>query len=210
MQVKLLRKDDIDLKLASRKLYEQCFDEGKKYFVDYYYDTIIKRNEMIVALDGDEIVSMIHLNPYLYNICGDIRKVHYFVAIATKEEYRNRGLMDSCLSKAIEYMNELGEPYCYLVPDNKEVENIYRKYGFEIVGKFTLDKFSNAEYDIFPDANEEYINLMKKEEYYLGMETKEYIDELKNKNVMFKVLKQSNGYNIDFFKEKRIYVCQEV
>lgn len=200
----------MDLKLASRKLYEQCFDEGKKYFVDYYYDTIVKRNEMVVALDGDEIVSMIHLNPYVYNICGDIRKVHYLVAIATKVEYRNRGLMGKCLSKAIEYLDELEEPYCYLVPDNEEVENIYRKYGFEIVGKFTLDKFSNAEYDIFPDANEEYINLMKKEEYYLGMESKEYIDELKNKNVMFKVLKKCNGYNIDFFKEKQIYVCQEV
>ena len=129
MQVKLLRKDDIDLKLASRKLYEQCFDEGKKYFVDYYYDTIIKRNEMIVALDGDEIVSMIHLNPYLYNICGDIRKVHYFVAIATKEEYRNRGYGKKLLAKAL-YENKNNDMMLLVDIDNYPAIKVYEHCGF--------------------------------------------------------------------------------
>ncbi|MBR0038893.1 MAG: GNAT family N-acetyltransferase [Lachnospiraceae bacterium] len=210
MQIELLPKNDIESKLKTRSLYESCFDEGKDSFIDYYYDTIIKRNEIVVARDGDEIVSMIHLNPYVYCICGELKRVHYLVAIATKDNYRHRGLMKLCFDKAIEYLNELKEPFCYLVPDNIIYENIYKKYGFDVVAKFTLDKFSDKVYDIYPDKNEEYVRLMKNEEYYLSMESKEYIEDLKNKNVMFKVLDSSTNYNIDFFKSKKIYVCQEV
>lgn len=210
MQVELLLKNDINNKLKTRSLYECCFDEGKHSFIDYYYDTIIKRNEIVVVKDGDEIVSMIHLNPYIYNICGELKNVHYLVAIATKENYRHRGLMKLCLDRTFKYLSELKEPYCYLVPDNTTYESIYKKYGFEVVTKFTLEKFSNEVYDIYPDKNEEYVKLMKSEDYFLGMETKEYIEDLKNKNVMFKVLDSSTNYNIDFFKSKKIYVCQEV
>lgn len=210
MQVELLLKNDIDDKLKTRSLYESCFDEGKDSFIDYYYDTIIKRNEIVVVKDSDEIVSMIHLNPYLYNICGEIKNIHYLVAIATKESYRNRGLMKQCFDKAIEYLNYLKEPFCYLVPDNTTYESIYNKYGFEVVTKFTLDKFSSKEYDVYPVKNEEYVKLMKSEDYFLGMETQEYIDDLKNKNVMFKVLDNASNFSIDFFKRKKIYVCQEV
>ena len=202
--------NDIKGKLKTRNLYESCFDEGKNSFIDYYYDTIIKRNEIVVVKDGDEILSMIHLNPYKYNICGEIKNVHYLVAIATREDCRNRGLMKQCFDKAIEYLNDLKEPFCYLVPDNDTYGNIYRKYGFEVVTKFTLDKFSDKTYDIYPDKNEEYVELMKKEDYFLGMESEEYIEDLRNKNVMFKVLDSSANYNIDFYKSKRIYVCQEV
>ncbi len=210
MQVELLLKNDIENKLKTRSLYESCFDEGKNSFIDYYYDTIIKRNEIVVVKDSDEIVSMIHLNPYLYYVCGELRNVHYLVAIATKENCRNRGLMKLCFDKAIEYLNYLKEPFCYLVPDSDIYESIYKKYGFDVVTKFTLDKFSDKSYDVYPDKNEEYLKLMKNEEYFLNMETEEYIEDLKNKNVMFKILDNADNYSIDFFKRKKIYVCQEV
>lgn len=200
---------DIDSKLKTRKLYEACFDEGKDDFINYYYDVIVKRNEMVVAKDGDEIASMIHLNPYEYNICGDIKKVHYLVAIATREDYRGRGLMGLCIKKAIEYLKGQNEPFCYLVPHSSELELVYQRFGFETVAKFTLDKFSNDEYDIYPHESDEYIELMKKEDYFLKFETQEYIDDLSSKVVMFNVLDKVH-YDINLFKKNRIYVCQEV
>ena len=208
MQIEIIKRDDIESKLKTRKLYETCFDEGKDDYIDYYYDVIVKRNEMIVAKDGDEILSMIHLNPYAYNICGDIKNVHYLVAIATREDFRGKGLMGSCIAKAIDYLKSLSEPFCYLVPDNEELEKTYRKFGFETVCKFNIDKFSQDKYDICPHNSDEYVELMKKEDYFLKFETKEYIEDLKSKVVMFNVL--DNSYNIDYFKNKKIYVCQEV
>ena len=209
MQIEIIKRDDIESKLRTRKLYEACFDEGKDDFINYYYDTIIKRNEIVVARDRDEILSMIHLNPYVYNICGDIKNVHYLVAIATKKEYRGKGLMSSCMNKALEYLKSLSEPFCYLVPENEEVRKAYSKFGFETVSKFNVDKFSNDKFDIYPHSSDEYIELMKKEDEFLKFENEDYVNSLKNKDVMFNVLDNKN-YNIDYFKRKKIYVCQEV
>ncbi|MBR3288628.1 MAG: GNAT family N-acetyltransferase [Lachnospiraceae bacterium] len=209
MQIEIIKRDDIESKLKTRKLYEACFDEGKDDFINYYYDTIIKRNEMVVAREGDEVLSMIHLNPYVYNICGDIKNVHYLVAIATKKEHRGKGLMASCMNKAVEYLKSLSEPFCYLVPENDGVKKAYTRIGFEIVSKFSIDKFSDDKFDIYPQNNDEYIELMKNEENFLKFESDEYVESLKNKIVMFNVLDNKN-YNIDYFKSKKIYVCQEV
>ena len=76
MQIKILHKDDIKEKLKTRELYEENFDIGDKDFVDYYYQTIIKRNEVAVMEDNGNIISMVHLNPYEYNICGNIKTIH--------------------------------------------------------------------------------------------------------------------------------------
>lgn len=209
MQIEIIKRDDIESKLKTRKLYEECFDEGQDAFINYYYNTIIKRNEIVVARDRDEILSMIHLNPYVYNICGDVKNVHYLVAIATKKEYRGKGLMSSCMNKALEYLKSLSEPFCYLVPENEGVQKAYSKYGFETVSKFNVDKFSNDKFDIYPHSSDEYIELMKKEDEFLKFEDEDYVNSLKNKDVMFNVLDNKN-YNIDYFKRKKIYVCQEV
>ena len=209
MQIEIFKRDDIESKLKTRKLYEECFDEGKDDFIDYYYDVIIKRNEIVVAKDEDKIVSMIHLNPYTYNICGDIKNVHYLVAIATREEYRGKGLMGLCINKAVEYLKQINDAFCYLVPDNDKLENAYKKFGFETLCKFNIDKFSKSKYDICPYNSDEYIELMKKEDEFLKLETKEYIEDLKNKVVMFNVLDNKN-FSLEFFRNKSIYVCQEV
>ena len=209
MQIEIIKREDVESKIKTRKLYEECFDEGKDDFINYYYDMVIRRNEIVAAKEDNEIVSMIHLNPYTYNICGAIKKVHYLVAIATKKEYRGKGLMSSCINKAIDYLKNLNEPFCYLVPDNEKLEKAYNKFGFETVCKFNIDKLSNEKYDVYPYNDDEYKKLMEKEDEFLKLETKEYVEDLKNKVVMFNVLDRKN-YNIDYFKSKKIYVCQEV
>lgn len=209
MQIEILKRDDIELKLKTRELYENCFDEGKKLFIDYYYNTIIKRNEIVVAIEDDKILSMIHLNPYTYNVCGNVENLHYLVAIATDENSRHKGLMTMCMEKAIEYLSSLNEAFCYLVPEDNALQSMYKKFGFEVVADFNIDKFSDGVYDIFPEKNDEYVKLMEKEQEFLLMEDDSYIEELKQKKVMVKVL-SNQKYSIEFLKTKRIYVCQEV
>ena len=213
MQIKILKKEDINDKKKTRPLYEECFDEGKVEYIDYYYDEIIKRNEMVVLEDDKEsVISMIHLNPYLYNIDGYISIVHYLVAVATKKEYRGQGYMNMVMETAINYLNELKEPFCYIVPDNGRLERTYKKYGFEVVSRFVLDKLSKEKYDIFPVKSKEYQNLMEREQYFLDMESEEYKKDLSTKKVMIKILDTSsiNVKTIEDIRKKKIYVCQEV
>lgn len=210
MQVRIYGTNDIDSKLKTRPLYEECFDEGKTDYIDYYYKTIIKRNEIVVVEDGDKIVSMIHLNPYVYNIDGKLQNIHYLVAIATEKQYRHRGMITIAMNKAIEYLKSLNEPFCYLVPENSDLESVYNKFGFEKVCEFTIDKFSDKEFDIFPEKNDEYMYLMKVEQEFLTKETDEYRKSLKEKSVMVRILDDGFKYSIEDLKSKRIYVCQEV
>lgn len=210
MQIKILHKDNIDEKLKTRKLYEENFDIGDKDFIDYYYETIIKRNEVVVMEDSGTVISMVHLNPYEYNICGDIKTIHYLVGIATKKEYRNKGYITKTLNFAINYLNDLKEPFCFLVPENKNLEKFYQRFGFERVCKFNIDKFSKEKYDIYPVNTVEYDNLMKKEQEFLLVSTDEYKKELSEKNVIVKMLNNNLNLSIEKLRNKRIYVCQEV
>lgn len=212
MQIKIFKETDIKEKEKTRSLYEKCFDEGKNEFVDYYYDTIIKRNIIVALTTDDEIISMVHLNPYIYNVLGNIVKVYYLVAVATKEENRGKGYMKKVLNAAIKYMYDMKVPLCYIVPDTVALEKTYEHFGFERLCKFTVDKFSKDTYDIFPVEDEEYKNLMKMEQYFLEKESKEYIDELSSKIVMFKLINKESFSikSLEDIKAKKIYVCQEV
>ena len=213
MQITILKKDDIDEKKKTRKLYEECFDEGKTEYIDYYYDVIIKRNEMVVLKNDDgDIISMVHLNPYLYNIDGIVATVHYIVAVATKEGYRGMGYMKMIMEVVIDYLYEKEEPFCYLVPEDNNIEELYKTIGFEVVSGFTIDKFSKERYDIYPVETDEYKKLMDREQVFLEMESDEYKKELSIKNVMMKMLitDKINIKTLDDMRNKKIYVCQEV
>ncbi len=213
MQIKILYKDDIERKLKTRILYEENFDIGNNEFVDYYYDVIIKRNEIVVLEDDNsDIISMIHLNPYLYNICGKEFTVHYLVAIATKEKYRGNGYMKEVMNRAIAYLSDKKEPFCYLLPKDDDAKKIYQKFDFAEVCNFILDKFSDKHYDIYPVMTKEYESLMKKEEYFLSFEENDYKQVMEEKKVMVRLLNRdvSDIKSIEDLQDKKMYFCQEV
>lgn len=213
MQIVIYKEKDVLGKLSTRDLYEENFDIGDVEFVNYYYDEIIKRNVVVAMIDDEsKVISMVHLNPYLYNISGKERWVHYLVAIATRKDYRKKGYMSRVLDEALKYLQNLHEPFCYVVPISDAVKGIYERFGFEEVCKFTLDKFSDDAYDIYPVKTEEYLNLMKKEQYFLDLEDESYKASLQKKPVMIKLLdtEDISFKSIEMLKNKKIYVCQEV
>ena len=208
MKLKIYKENDIENKLRTRKLYEECFPNDSERLVDYYYSVLIKRN-IILTLEYDYIViSMIHLNPYLYSICGEETNIHYLFAIATKQEYRYRGFMKSLINEAITYLQDFKEPFCYLAPECPELEKFYNKYGFYKICNFTFDKFSKDQYDIFPIRNDEFNDMMKEEQSFLDEDPIDYLDGLKNRIVLGKPLR--DDISLDFLKSKRICICNEV
>ena len=108
MQIVIYKEKDVLGKLSTRDLYEENFDIGDVEFVNYYYDEIIKRNVVVAMIDDEsKVISMVHLNPYLYNISGKERWVHYLVAIATRKDYRKKGYMSRVLDEALKYLQNL-------------------------------------------------------------------------------------------------------
>ena len=127
MKVRKLR---IEEHIKTRKLWEEIFTEDTPEFLDYYYSVKTKDNEIYVIEDNGEIVSMLHLNPYEMRIKDKVYQTHYIVAVATKKNYRRRGLMKQLLEHVLQVMTERGEPFTFLMPAKEE---IYLPFGFTFV-----------------------------------------------------------------------------
>ncbi len=144
----------------SRVLYEEVFTEDEKAFTDAYYDIKARDNEILVAEDNGEIVSMLHRNPYEFRLRGNVVQADYLVAVATRESYRKRGLMRCLLTQALQDMERERRPFTFLMP---AAEAIYTPYDFrwmgnedaEALAKETSRKLAEV-YDLFVEKNDAY------------------------------------------------------
>lgn len=98
-----------------RPLWEKVFTEDSKAFTDYYFENRAEHNLVFTREDGEQIVSMLHLVPYL---TGDLEPVCYIVGVATDEAYRRKGLMGSLMEEALHFLWEEGHTFTYLMPAN--------------------------------------------------------------------------------------------
>ena len=117
-------------KVRSEALYREAFPEDKDAFVRYYYSYVTKNNRILVWEQGEEICSMLHLNPYQLSVNGTKVDAYYYVAVATKENCRHQGMMRSLLYKSLNDIHEEGHPFAYLMPANRA---IYEPFDFRIV-----------------------------------------------------------------------------
>lgn len=113
----------------SRVLYEEIFKDSKE-FTDFYYDGKAKSNRILADVEDDRVVSMLHRSPKNLIINGLRSKADYVFAVATAEDYRRSGRMESLLRRSLNDMYQEGLPLAYLVPVDPKV---YLPYGFEFV-----------------------------------------------------------------------------
>lgn len=111
----------------SRSLYETVFSADTKQFVDYYYEYKIRDNEILALMEDEQIVSMLHLNPYTMIVNGYEVKSNYIVAVATLRDYRHRGYMRMLLGRALRDMSMQRMPFTFLMPAS---ESIYAPFDF--------------------------------------------------------------------------------
>lgn len=137
-----IRKLSQDEKIKSRSLYEACFAEDSKAFVDCYYEEVAKDNEIYVVEEGEEIQAMLHLNPYKISLNGEENSLDYIVAVATKKEARRKGYMRALVKEAFKDMYEDGKPFTYLMPAK---EGIYLPFDFCRVYRQDVSKTSPAQ-----------------------------------------------------------------
>ena len=115
---------------STRVLYEEVFAEDSRSFVDYYYEEKTKDNVIYAAEDEGILAAMLHLNPYDMMVNNEEVPSHYIVAVATKAQYRRRGIMAALLKQALREMYLEREPFTFLMP---AAEQIYYPHDFRTV-----------------------------------------------------------------------------
>ncbi|MCR5100045.1 MAG: GNAT family N-acetyltransferase [Butyrivibrio sp.] len=208
-------------KSQTRKLYEECFDDPES-FVDYYYDDKCSDNIIVASREEDEVISMLHLNPYVMNVCDKVIKSYYIVAVATTGTRRHEGQMSKVFDKTFDILGKQHIPFVFLLPVD---ENIYRWLGFETVCSFRHDKIMNYErikenFDVYCIQDEVYLRRMKKELELQELGDGEVLPD--NPVIMAKVtdldaFSEMAGQKFDseksalkWLKNKKIYICEEV
>lgn len=120
-------------------MWDENFADSRE-FADFYFDSVAKENKIVTAKYNEELVGMIHLNPYNVMISGLGEKAYYIVGVAVSKKYRRMGIMKKMMEFAISYMEELGHMFTFLMPEN---EKYYKGFGFEVVLKTSILTFNN-------------------------------------------------------------------
>ena len=75
---------------AVKALWIEMF-EDKESYVDHYMSSTWKHNRVLLLLRGEEIVSMLHLNPYTCIVQGERLDLHYIVGVCTQKVEQGKG-----------------------------------------------------------------------------------------------------------------------
>ena len=212
---------EISDKNRTRKLYEEAFEDPKE-FVDYYYLDKCIDNRILASLEGDEVISMLHLNPYYVSLNGKTVKSYYVVAVVTVENRRHEGQMSRVFEKAFELLSKEHVPFVFLLPVD---EAIYSWMGFEKICDYSFDRIADFEeiqkkYDVYCIRDDDYIRRMHKEDILRSLDQGSVFPD--DAVIMAKItdldaFSKAAGTKftdekeaLKWLKEKKIYICEEV
>lgn len=123
-KVRFLKKEENNRTVP---LFVECFGEDKEFIAEYYRQD----NRKKIAVMEDEkgnIVSMAHIIDFQVKFENDMEEnVRYIMCVATKTELRGKGYMKTVLKYVMDYLQALGDTWCFLVPVDKK---IYKSLGF--------------------------------------------------------------------------------
>lgn len=114
--------------LKTREIWEEVFYEDSKKFTDYYFREKVCENKGYIV--DEDIKSMMFRTPYEAVVYGKHRQLSYIVGVATREQYRHKGMMTALLRKAFRDMYKEREPFTFLMPANPA---IYEPFDFVYV-----------------------------------------------------------------------------
>ncbi len=208
-------------KQCTRKLYEEAFEDPTE-FVDYYYREKCSDNRIIASVEDGKVISMLHLNPYYVNLCGNVVKSYYIVAVATTKSRRHEGQMARVFEKTFELLKAEHIPFVFLMPVD---EAIYSWMGFKKICDFSpvkIDSYDNiiAKYDVYCVRDDDYLRRMAMEDILREQDNGETLPD--NPIIMAKItdfdafrLAAGRGFTdedeaMNWLKSKRIYICEEV
>lgn len=152
--MKLYYDDSKNLEMLFRDMWHSIFEDPQAY-ENFYFQTMYPKNRVLAAAIKDEIVGMIHLNPYQLYVNGSLHNLHYIVGVATLKSFRRQGIMRQMLVKCMQDMADAGEIFTYLMPANKAY---YEPFDFAFVQQFQQVKLNGIQ-------GESAIRVLKEEEF---------------------------------------------
>lgn len=122
------------LKRQMMELWKETFHDTDRY-IRLVFDTYFKPENVFYQYDGDNLISAMLTVPYDFIFLSDTEdKVRmtgmYLCGLATRQEYRRKGIMSDLMHKAEQSAKQRGFDLTFLIPADSNLREYYRKKNY--------------------------------------------------------------------------------
>ena len=118
------------IKNETRVLWDKCFSEEDKRFVDFYFEKRYNENDNIFIEKDGKVVSALQLISYPFSYYGKTIGCSYLSGCCTDPDYRSQGLMNDLIIKALKQAKNSGACFAALIPASESLFNYYAGTNF--------------------------------------------------------------------------------
>ena len=118
------------IKNETRVLWDKCFSEEDKRFVDFYFENRYNENDNIFIEKDGKVVSALQLISYPFSYYGKTIGCSYLSGCCTDPDYRSQGLMNDLIIKALKQAKNNGACFAALIPASESLFNYYAGTNF--------------------------------------------------------------------------------
>ena len=111
-------------------LWQQCFGDSPAFISFYLQHHPFSENTLLLALEGDVVLSMLSLLPACFLCQGQQLPVRYVYAVGTDIRFRGQGLSTTLLDSAAQICRENNEAGLFLIPASQSLFSFYGARGF--------------------------------------------------------------------------------
>ncbi len=118
------------IKNDTRVLWDKCFSEEDKRFVDFYFEKRYNENDNIFIEKDGKVVSALQLISYPFSYYGKTVGCSYLSGCCTDPDYRSQGLMNDLIIKSLHQAKNNGACFAALIPASESLFNFYAGTNF--------------------------------------------------------------------------------
>ncbi len=125
-----------------KSLWKETFGDSDEY-LDEFFSRIYKENNTLVRCIDGKTAAALYMIPYDLFINGKHHVIQYLYALATKTEYRRKGIMTELIRQAHRIGKKRGYLFSALIPACQDLYAYYQKLGYNIAyyqNKLILDR----------------------------------------------------------------------
>ena len=119
-----------NIKNQTRILWDKCFSEEDKRFVDLYFEKRYTDPDNIFTEKAGKVVSALQLISYPFSYYGKTIGCAYLSGCCTDPEYRSQGLMNDVIIKSLNQAKNNGACFAALIPASESLFNYYEGTNF--------------------------------------------------------------------------------
>ncbi|MDE6018535.1 MAG: GNAT family N-acetyltransferase [Muribaculaceae bacterium] len=115
------------------ELWKETFHDSNRY-IELVFDAYFQIDNIFVRYDGDTLIASMLCVPYEFSTVSEgVRKKlkgMYLCGLATRPEYRKRGIMSGLIKEAEANIKKRGYDLTFLIPADRHLRDYYGKMGY--------------------------------------------------------------------------------